>query len=62
MILFLDFEKAFDSLEWQYLFKLLYIMNFGPSFLTGSILFRRTSPAVSLTMVTPQNFLLYKEE
>ena len=33
MILFLDFEKAFDSLEWEYLFKVLNIMNFGPSFL-----------------------------
>ena len=32
-ILFLDFEKAFDSLEWDYLFKVLNIMNFGPSFL-----------------------------
>jgi len=33
MILFLDFGKAFDSLEWGYLFKVLDIMNFGPSFL-----------------------------
>ena len=33
MILFLDFEKAFDSLEWDYLFKVLDLMNFGPSFL-----------------------------
>ena len=33
MILFLDFEKAFDSLESDYLFKVLDIMNFGPSFL-----------------------------
>jgi len=33
MILFLDFEKAFDSLEWEYLFKVLDIRNFGPSFL-----------------------------
>ncbi|KAL9986242.1 hypothetical protein ACROYT_G000353 [Oculina patagonica] len=28
-----DFEKAFDSLEWDYLFKVLNVMNFGPSFI-----------------------------
>ena len=33
MILFLDFEKAFDSLEWEFLFKVLNTMNFGQSFL-----------------------------
>ena len=30
--LFIDFEKAFDSLEWEYLFKALDIFQFGPDF------------------------------
>ena len=32
ILLFIDFEKAFDSLEWRYLFKVLDLMNFGPMF------------------------------
>ena len=32
MILLADFEKAFDSIEWPYITKLLNVYNFGPSF------------------------------
>ena len=32
ILLFIDFEKAFDCLEWKYLFKVLDLMNFGPMF------------------------------
>ena len=32
MLLYIDFEKAFDSLDWNYLFKVLEVMNFGPMF------------------------------
>jgi hypothetical protein len=31
-LLLLDFEKAFDSIEWQYMHKILEKFNFGPSF------------------------------
>ena len=32
MLLFIDFEKAFDSLEWKFLFEAIDAMNFGPMF------------------------------
>ena len=33
LMLFIDFEKAFDSVEWDFLFKCLEAFNFGPDFL-----------------------------
>ena len=32
MLVMLDFQKAFDSLEWNFVFKTLDFFNFGPSF------------------------------
>ena len=31
-IWFIDFEKAFDSLEWNFLHNCLDVFNFGPNF------------------------------
>ena len=31
--LFIDFKKAFDSVEWNYLIAALKVFNFGPNFL-----------------------------
>ena len=32
MLLFIDLQKAFDSLDWKCLFKTREAMNFGPMF------------------------------
>jgi hypothetical protein len=34
LLLFLDFKKAFDSLEWSFLYRVLEKSNFGPSFIS----------------------------
>ena len=31
LLLFIDFEKASDSLEWNFMFKCLEVFEFGPS-------------------------------
>lgn len=31
LLLFIDFQKAFDSLEWNFMFKCLEVLAFGPS-------------------------------
>lgn len=31
MLPFIDFEKAFDNLDWSYMFKCLEVFRFGPS-------------------------------
>lgn len=39
LMMMVDFEKAFDSLEWDFLFKTLEHMNFGPCFINWVKLF-----------------------
>ena len=47
MLLLIDFEKAFDSLEWDYLESVLQAYNFGNDFRTwSSILYKNSSSRV----------------
>ena len=32
LLIFIVFEKAFDSLEWNFLYNCLDVFNFGPNF------------------------------
>ena len=38
LLLFLDFEKAFDTVEWPFIWKTLDSFNFGPSITNGIML------------------------
>ena len=45
--LFIDFKKAFDSVEWNYLIAALRVVNFGPNFLNWvEVLYRDASSCV----------------
>jgi len=47
LLVAIDFEKAFDSVNWNYLKKTLEKFNFELSFLPGLLLFTRIYLAVS---------------
>ena len=47
ILFFIDFEKAFDSLEWDFLNKCLELFNFGPEFITWvNIFYKNTQSCV----------------
>ena len=52
---FLHLEKAFDSIEWNYLQKCLEVFGFGRSFDSGFRYFVVTYLAAYSTMVVPVN-------
>ena len=48
LLLLIDFEKAFDSLSWSFINKVLKIFNFGPSIITWiTVLYKNSCSAVT---------------
>lgn len=45
LLLLVDFEKAFDSLEWDFMFKCLNFLGFGESIIKWKNFFAQTSQA-----------------
>ena len=43
LILLVDFEKAFDSLSWEFIHKILTEFNFGPNFIKWISMFQKNS-------------------
>ena len=61
--LFLDFKKAFDSIEWEYLHKVLDVFNFKSKISKDGLkCFTRIFLAVLQTMVLPHLFLTLNAE
>ena len=61
ILAFLDFEKAFDSVEWNFLRKCLDVFNFGSDFKNGSPCYTLISQVVFLIMVCIRISLLSRE-
>ena len=51
LMIFLDFQKAFDSVEWDFILECLESFNFGPEFVGWVKTFYKISKAVLLTTV-----------
>ena len=57
MILLVDFEKAFDSISWKFMFKTLNFFNFGPDLIKWiSVLYNKAKLCVIQNGVFSQFF------
>ena len=63
LLIFIDFQKAFDSLELNFMLRCLESFNFGSSLIRWVFTFyKKIYKAVYLTRVLSLNFLLSSEE
>ncbi len=61
LIGFLDFEKAFDSLEWSFIFKTLKVLNFGPSIIHWTeVIYKDISVCVTNNGFSSEFFKLHR--
>ena len=61
IILFLDFEKAFDSIEWNFIFLTLKRMNFGENFINWiKTLYSNPTASIKNNGWKSRNFNLYR--
>ena len=58
LMLFIDFQKAFDSVEWEFLFKCLEAFNFGPDFLHWVKVFYKNIQSCILNNGMTSNFFI----
>ena len=61
MLLLIDFEKAFDSIEWDYIDRVLEAYNFGHQFQKWFKVLYKIQTVVLLTMGNFQNSLIWVE-
>ena len=56
--IFIDFEKAFDSVEWDFLYKCLESFNFGPDFLKWVKTFYKNMQSCTINNGTASNYFV----
>ena len=57
-MIFIDFEKVFDSVEWDFLYKCLESFNFGPDFLKWVKTFYKNMQSCTINNGTASNYFV----
>ena len=59
LLIFIDFQKAFDTLEWSYLYKCLETFNFGDEFIRWVRTFYQNIQSYVINNGTASEICLY---
>ena len=60
-MIFIDFEKAFDSVEWDFLYKCLESFNFGPDFLKWVKTFYKNMQSCTINNGSASNYFVLEQ-